>query len=238
MTNYEKALKLEEEYLALRTKPEEKNTFKLHKKLENLGFTLESFQEEKCNRFFEGKNIEIKITSEFDVLEDVQNAIINNQETILIGYGTQPVVFVPKDETSYSSKYCEDNNIFVVKMGHSGGVIVTSDEDTNIGLVLKKSNLLDSWILKKLNSFFHSKNLNSYVDGNDIMIENYKIVGVSKKQLIGDWVLHCVQISQKIDINLINNICIKPMNKLPGQLCDFGNINRNDILEEVRTWLL
>lgn len=237
MTNYEKALKIEEEYLSLLTKRVEKDNFKLHEKLGELGFTVESFQEEKCNRFFEGKNVTVKDTNEYDTVNDINYALINKIDTCLFGINSQPSVYVSNDDSSYNKSYCISNNIPIIPIGYGGGAIITSNQDLGIALILKDSLNLISFLLKKLNYIFNSKNIQTTISGNDLLLDDHKVVGSAYKTF-ENMTAHCFQISMHVDINLINNISTKPIIKIPGGISDLNyNLTRDDIKNEVLKWL-
>jgi lipoate-protein ligase A len=237
MDTFEQAIQIENEYLSLRMNPILKNNFNFKNKIESLGFTLESFYEEKKIRFFKNKNIIVKEINETLIEKSVQDAFINKQDTFIIIYSEEPVVYVPKDEILYNKQYCEDNNLFVVEIGYNGGTIISSEYDITLGLVLQNSQYMTSFLLSKLSQFLKTKNINNIIEENDILIDGYKIIGSAQKT-IGDMTLHCFQISFVTNNDLINNISTKSPNKIPKGISEFtNNITRDNIKNEVLGWL-
>lgn len=73
-------------------------------------------------------------------------------------------------------------------------------------------------------------------NGNDVLARGRKVVGAVSETLpeqFKGYMYFGIQVSINADAELINNICTKPMEKIPGALSDYGITT-----EEVRDWLL
>ena len=86
--------------------------------------------------------------------------------------------------------------------------------------------------------FLESKGIKAYMEGNDIMVDNKKIMGAISQALpepYEEWVYFGGAISINADANLINKICSKPMVKIPGALSDYG-ITTEELMKFIVGW--
>lgn len=118
----------------------------------------------------------------------------------------------------------------IVRLGHGGGVIISSPGDVEIGLfgyrdINRQAKILLDQIGQKITSTgaIFSK------DGNDYLIDGKKCIGYSTRN-IGDLTAIVIHISINTNLELIKSICTKPMKKIPGALSEYG-ITTEDIVQ-------
>lgn len=126
-----------------------------------------------------------------------------------------------------NEEYCINNNIEILKTRHFGGAIINFPEDICIGNFQSRTNNFGSSIMDRLIQFFIDKGLNAILQDNDILIDGYKCASYMTTNIKGT-LYTAIHISIGMDLDLIKNICTKPMNKIPKGLLDFG-ITRDEI---------
>ena len=102
------------------------------------------------------------------------------------------------------------------------GVIVSQKGDVGIAYVSK--NRETTWgvdLLKSLAKYLQEKNISAVFVDNDLLLDGYKVAGVSKT-LLNDVAFFALHISINVDLDLIKNICTKEMVKIPKGLNDYG----------------
>ena len=165
---------------------------------------------------------------------------INNYANYLADPNPTIVGVVSNDICILSAKgkhnedYCESHNIKVHYTGHRGGCIVNFKNDISVGLI--NTNITVDYLVDVFVNYFRQMGLDSYYDGNDIMVNNHKVIGISRKEIEGK-ISIALHVSIDMDLGLIENICIKPMNKVPKGLSDFG-VTREDIIELINTKII
>jgi hypothetical protein len=237
MNNFEKALKLVEEYRKLRLFPKEKNEFKLKERLLELGYTEEKLELEKKELYLKNTVIDIKEINTDSLLIQLQNGILNKKNTLLLVSPNKSVVY--NGDKEFNEEYCKNNNITVFPLGYSGGTIVTTKKDLGIVFILDKEIL--SFIILKIRDWISSNFKNSEIkeiaiNHNDILIDGYKVLGCSEGKK-GNMYASFYQVSFDVDIDLIQKISLKKMVKIPKGLSSFGNKTRDDLIKEIKQWL-
>jgi lipoate-protein ligase A len=163
---------------------------------------------------------------------------INNYQKNLMTKRTYGVVVSSNDtcvltrNDEFNKEYCNNNGIKIYYTNHKGGTIVNFKEDISIGLFNHDIDIYK--IIESFIRFFRSKGLNSMVKDNDIEINGYKVIGISDKFYDNTYRSTAIHISIGMDLELIKNICTKPMRKVPKGLKDFG-ISTEDIEEFLNT---
>ena len=133
--------------------------------------------------------------------------------------------------------FCQNNNIPTFFINRGGGAIVLFPGNIAIDAIYTGTSYQIVFdFLSAFKQFLRTKNIESNIDGNDLIINNKKVIGVIGEVLPKPFLgLTYIGISISINANaeLINNICTKPMEKVPGALSDYGITT-----EEVMNWLL
>lgn len=140
----------------------------------------------------------------------------------------QPCVLTRNN--NFNKSFCEENNISIYYTGHRGGTIINSTEDVSIGL-FNCGHCLH--VIQSLVSYLRGKGLSCVLDDNDILVDGYKVIGISQRHNDKGSPI-AMHISIVVDLDLIKNICTKPMNKVPKGLSEFG-ITREEIIEFIQS---
>lgn len=149
-----------------------------------------------------------------------------------VGYG---------DDCDFNKEYCDLYNIPYYNRGGDGGTIVFSKGNVAVGFVYnnrKYRKWMLTCLLDDLSVYFKSLGLNSARSRNDILIDGYKVASGCAINLKPDfkWTYEAVQISVNQEIELIQNICTKPMAKMPRALSEYG-ITTEEIAQWCSEWL-
>lgn len=137
----------------------------------------------------------------------------SDKVTILCGTGSQ-----------YNKEYCDNNGYYIMNMPAiiPGGVIISNIGDYSFAIIddLKRGLWL-SGVRASIVSYLKSKNLNARIAGNDILIDDLKISG-SGFSLSEQMRFEGLSISVVDSSEIIKNVCVKSMIKLPTNLQKYG----------------
>jgi lipoate-protein ligase A len=84
-------------------------------------------------------------------------------------------------------------------------------------------------LLQKIVELAVLKGYNAVIEKNDLLIEGYKTASYSYRPVLGGTYV-AMHLSMSVNIDLIKNVCKKPMVKVPKGLNDF-DIVEEDILK-------
>lgn len=237
MNNFEKAKNIIEEYRKLRLDKDAKDNFKLQEKLTEIGYTEQQFIKEnnkieidKLNIF---NDIKINYCDVNNIQESISNQFKEKDNSILFNIPTKKAIYTGNGE--YNKEFCVNNNITILDLGYSGGTIVFGEDDLGISIVLNEK-IEQSFLTEKIAEIITKLFKQVTISGNDILIDGYKICGsvyIDKNNKHS----YMYQISFNTDIDLIKNICVKEMVKIPKSLNCFGNKTREDFINEIKLWL-
>lgn len=130
--------------------------------------------------------------------------------------------------TQYKYKNKEKNPVIDGKF--DGGTYILFPDDIAFAWYTKESILGDVFL--ELIRFLKSENVPVSVDGNDIMINDKKLLGTMSTSVENGYYEGCF-FCFKPDIELIKSVCTKPMQKVPVGLLEF-NIKPYMIIEFCR----
>ena len=170
----------------------------------------------------------------------VIQALENRQNTIFFVIPQRKLVWKGCN-ADYNEEFCKNHAIPVCFEPYNGGIICTNGTDLQIAITAydlpgkTKEFLLDrlcGWIAKKTGQI-------AVVEGNDILINQKKVVGLGHKAMDNGMVLLVLQISFSVDIDFITQVCQKTMVKEPAGLQEFNPaLTRSSLIQEVITWLI
>ena len=233
MTNIEKAIEKEKEYLTYRMKGEE--PFHLIEAVNEFGFgTLEKYFNAK--REYEISNLTVQLieTSPEKAIGDVLKTISERKPALLLADTEYTLVWNGNNST-FNETYCSECNIPIYPLSTGGGTIVSTNGDLNIGICIPSSIINNAkFVLDKFVDIF-SKYTSKTVDisGNDILVDGYKVLGSSTYDS-NQMFMFITPVSFSDKTELISHICTKHSEKIPGFI-DF--MTRDELEGEVRTWL-
>ena len=133
--------------------------------------------------------------------------------------------------------FCDKNEIPYFFINRKGGAIVLFPGNIAVDAIFTAGSCNIAWdFLKDMVEYLKQKAIDAYLDGNDLMVSGKKVIGAVGEILpepFNKYVYTGFSISINTDVELINQICTKPMEKIPGALSDYGITT-----EEVINWLL
>lgn len=148
-----------------------------------------------------------------------QYLCIVNPSQIEVSFGSQNDINI---------KYCKKHNIPCYNLNRDGGCIIHfvgnicwAEIKPNNTKDFKYTNLD---FLEKLTIYLQEKGINAVQDNNDILVDNFKVASGCAINLEPDFTrtFSAVQINVNCDTELIEQICTKPMKKIPKALSEYG----------------
>lgn len=149
-------------------------------------------------------------------------------ENYFISHNKKTYVLVG-EQNDVDREFCQKNDIEIIDIKHRGGTIVL--DKTAIGFAhigRDIDNVFSNKMMFDFVVFLIEKGLDAVLCDNDILIDGYKVASAGKTSF-GNETYFTFQFSLKNDRELIEQICTKPMVKVPKGLSDFG-LTREDIL--------
>lgn len=232
MANIKKAIEIEEYYLSCRMKGE--YPFHLIDKIKECGFDdLSQYHEEKRNYKFKEYKFEVIETTPVKAIAEVLKTIAQKKIAVLFADTTNTIVWTG-DGSEFNVEYCLKNGIPVLPLQTSGGTIVSTVGDLNIGICMPSDKMDANFILNGLANIFRKyTDKEVVIVGNDILVDNYKVLGSSNYNANGMF-MFITPVSMTEKSELIDNICIKKSNKTPSYI-DF--MTNEELRQEVSEWL-
>ena len=156
---------------------------------------------------------------------------IVKHDSLAIGTGKYPNSYSKDKIAKYG---IGDNDVFNGE--YFGGTIVCFPNDLSIVWITKEDNDAALHCLEEVCKYLNSKNLIVRRSGNDLLLYDntnaYKVASCAKGTLNSGIVINSLHISIGIDLDIIKDICNKPMLKIPKGLAEY-NINADEIIQEI-----
>ena len=167
----------------------------------------------------------------------LSDAIINKKEIAYSGIGDEEIVLTGV-HNEINNKYCEDNHIRVEHTANEGGTIVVQDGDIEFGF-FKYNGFNDG--LEVMTSICNElkKTLGNRIEviDNDLLIDGTYKVGSYSSVDVGNRLIYTgCHISMSVNLEHIQNICLKEMKKIPYGLSNYG-INNVELENFIRSLL-
>ena len=233
MTDIVKAIAKENEYLSYRMKGEE--PFHLVDVIKEYGFeSLHDYYEAKKKYQFSTLNFEVIETTPANAITEVLN-VISQKKTAVLFANTEHTIVWNGDGSQLNESYCKDCDIPIYPLYTSGGTIVSTLGDLNIGICVPDNYMSGAnYFLDNLACIFRKYTDKSVeVVGNDVLVDGYKVLGASTYHTNGMFMfITPVSLSEKS--KLIQNICLKHSEKIPNHI-DF--MDGATLKLEVEKWL-
>lgn len=129
------------------------------------------------------------------------------------------------DESDCNLAYCAEHGIEAFMMRRGGGTIVCSKGNIGVSVITPtKWGWLCDKFLEAFKSYLAGRGIAACINHNDILIDGYKVASCVE-QRIGDnleRIYSTYQLSVNQDIDAIEHICQKKMEKVPKALSDYG----------------
>ena len=176
----------------------------------------------------------MKIITQNEVLYELQDGLKNQSKCVIVEYTENQVNYDFDDTPNF--EYCERNNINCVDIGRRGGTFVVNKGDIGFGYISKGlDNTIGELVYNQFANYLKSKGLKVEQVSNDILVDGYKVFGwASNYYKEYDAIYITAHFTLSVNIELIKNICTKPMNKVPRGLSDFG-ITQADVIAFLQT---
>lgn len=233
MADIVKAIEKEKEYLSYRMKGEE--PFYLIDAIKECGFeSLAEYFEQK--KIYELSNLSFEVieTTPAKAIGDVLKTMAERKTAVLFA-NTEYTLVWNGDNSTFNEAYCDECGIPVYPLQTGGGTIVSTAGDLNIGICVPKSTCIDAtFILHRFADIFRKYTYKTVeVNGNDIMVNGYKVLGSSTYEHNGMFMfITPVSLSEKAE--LIASICQRHSEKQPAHI-DF--MSAYSLRSEVLEWL-
>ena len=176
----------------------------------------------------------MKIITQDEILNELESGLKEQSRSVIVEYISPQVNYGFDDKPNF--QYCENNNITCVNIGRRGGTFVINKGDVGFGNVSKGlDNTVGERIYETFVAYLRNKGFNASQNSNDILIDGYKVFGwASHYYKDFDATYITVHFTMSVDLELIRNICTKPMNKVPKGLVEFG-ITREEVIEFLKS---
>lgn len=145
---------------------------------------------------------------------------------------TNTTVIVTSEDTCILCGVDEYNNPTNLPTYHThnfGGIIINFKDDICVGHYETLGYDFGANFMRDFGSYLFNKNLNVTLNGNDVLVDNYKVASYMSQNING-CVYTAIHISIGMDLAMIKNICTKPMEKTPKGLQDYG-ITQEEIIQ-------
>lgn len=174
--------------------------------------------------------MEINIINQNEILSELQKGFEKAPRIAIVLYEDNQVNYGFDEKPNF--EYCEANNIECVNIGRRGGSFVVNKGDIGVGVIdVGINNSFGLYIYQSFVQFLQNKGLNAKAIDNDVLVDNYKVFGwASHFYKEYNAIFISCHFTMSVDLELIQNVCTKPMNKVPKGLLEFG-ITSEDIKE-------
>jgi hypothetical protein len=172
-----------------------------------------------------------KITNDnyFNILESI---IKNKEESIAWGVATDNVIVTGRN--AINEEYCKENNLDVYYSTNEGGTIVLSSGDVEFNIFRYGGWKDGENIINKILEYLKTRIENISLQGNDLLVDNkYKVGSYSSKNTGNEFLYTGIHLSVNVDLEMIKNICLKPMNKIPRGLSEYG-VTTGEMVELIK----
>lgn len=228
-----KAIEKEREYLEYRK--QDKEPFHLIDVVKECGFeSLNEYFEEKTQYEFEHLQFDVIETTPIKAIANVLDCIAKKKTALL--FAETPFTLIWNGNNSkFNEEYCILHKIPIFPIQTSGGTIVSTAGDLNIGICIPDRNGVSlTFILNGLANIFRKyTDKDIVVDGNDILVNNKKVLGSSTYKMNNVFVF-IAPVSMTEKSELIENICLKKSSKIPTHI---NFMTADELRQEVSKWL-
>lgn len=138
-------------------------------------------------------------------------------------------------------EYCEEHNIPCYDLKRDGGAIVYFNGNVSWADV-RPNNTLDFVLpnvdfLKKFTQYLKEKGLNAVYENNDVLVDNYKVASGCAINILPNYqrTFSSAQVCLNCDVEVIRNICTKPMVKEPKGLSEYG-ITQQEVIDFIENY--
>lgn len=232
MKNLQQAMKEEKLYVADRMNNIDTS---FPDRLKPYGYeNLEEYFKEKREYLFKQWKPEVYYVDVRTLTTELENAVQNEQYGIYISTADSLYAFHGSDDIDY--ELCEQLGVCVAELYHQGGTIIGDKGDFGIEIVAPKEiGLNTNFILNKFFEIIDKYEDNAVISGNDILINNEKVLG-SMCRSVGDVFVWAAQVSFEEHDEIIKQVCQKQSSKKAGRI-KHEALTKEVFEKEVLKWL-
>lgn len=155
-----------------------------------------------------------------EAVATIQDFILNKKHGIAYCVHDEKSIFCT-DLNTINEDACVEYGYTVLDTKHTGGVVVVNKGDMS---VVHFGEIGNDWMHRFANYLierYKEKGLNATYEDNDVLIDGYKISGLSATPY-GHIQYSTIHIGINTNLDHIKQICRKPMNKVPKGLSEYG----------------
>lgn len=173
---------------------------------------------------------------EYNIEQEIYNYIKNQREGILYFIPYSNVAFVGRSH-KIDKTLASENDIRVLELQNEGGIIIQKPFSLAIGHFSKKlDNTFNKDFAKHIIDFLKVKGITAKIESNDILVEDIYKVGSFSSRRYGNIIFSAFQLPYEVDLDLIKQLCDKPMSKIPKGLKELG-VSDYEILSEFNIFI-
>lgn len=171
----------------------------------------------------------MKIITQNQVLKELEDGLKTQSKCVIVEYTANQVNYGFDEKPNF--EYCDKHNIPCVNIGRRGGAFVVNKGDIGFGFIEQGcKNRIGEIVYNRFAQYLLVKGLNASQCSNDILVDGYKVFGwASHYYKEFDAIYITIHFTLSVNIELIENVCTKKINKVPKGLNDFG-ITKQDII--------
>lgn len=137
---------------------------------------------------------------------------------LLCNNRTKKPAVITNGDAKYNEDKAKEFGVWPIFVGHAGGSILLFPEDIGFTWIINKSILPD--ILKDILEYLKKFNDKIVLEGNDVMLDDKKLFGT---MTLGEGPYYeGMFFSFNINLEVIKQVCLKPMKKEPYGLSNLG----------------
>lgn len=155
-----------------------------------------------------------------EAVQTIQDFIQNKKYGFAYCVHNEKSIFIAQPD-AVDRDLCANLGYNVLETMHTGGVVVVSEGDVSVihfGEIGDKTmHNFAAYLVEQ----YKQRGLNATFDGNDVLIDGYKISGLSATPY-GHIQYSTIHIGVNTNLDDIKAICTKPMAKIPKGLAEYG----------------
>ena len=166
--------------------------------------------------------MKIQRTKNAEYFEAVANECLAGREGAIACINADPCVWTGELNT-LNRDACKKHKLYVGKGKYLGGSIVNMPGDLSICITTWGNSDLAPQIVDRAVEWLSARNILITRDENDVLADGKKVVSWARATTIQGWCQSVVHFSVgAMDLDLVREICTKPMVKIPGALSLYG----------------
>lgn len=166
--------------------------------------------------------MKIQRTKNADYFEAVANECLAGREGIVVCINADLCVWTGELAT-FDLAACKRNGLAVGRGKYLGGSIVCMPGDLSICITTWGNSELAPQVVDRATEWLARRGISITRDENDVLADGKKVISWARATTLQGWCQSVVHFSVgAMDLELVREICTKPMVKVPGALSDYG----------------